>query len=634
MKILLFNLGPIQHRIIGWDIEGFKSLFDQDIILWGPIPDEKFIYNNKEIPILRIFEPVSIKELFGRLPGNWLPDVVTCETSVLNYIPDIYLCPVKTILFTRDAWSDTIFNRKLVELFDFLNHAVIDRSSYMNLNVRLLPLSNCAVSLPGKDVNFTDFGKREIDVVAIANYEGGFYHDRFKSFYKLACSNESDLKIKYFRGIKRADIYAYYQRSKIVIDWAHTLSNRSYEAALNGCLLFSHKDNTLIKEFWVPWEEYIPYDEENVMELITYYVDNPEQSRKVILKAKEKSMSIPSSWGDYVWENINIAHKTDVNIRERIERTESLPVSSLHYRTATPLLYNFDYKTDFPSGWRNIYFQRIDAALSSAGSRDLKIAPLIEAARLSLLLKDNELSLRYLYELEKIFPDYGWIYQMRGRIHFRMGEYDKAQLSLHKAVECCLKSPELVQEFVLPVLEKGNASDGRRITDYMWQSVTDHRNEYQVDALCYQALELSGVIYAAGGDDQKAIDSYIRAINHLPLPGCIYKANDLYVKKMDYSGILQITERGIENSPYDTILILYKAYALINLRRRREAFDILNAHRKALKSFLGVRKIVIIRYVISIMIILLFSGKQPDSKIIIEMINRLKKKSGIPFIHA
>ena len=127
MKILLFNLGTIEHRIIGWGIEGFKSLFEQDIILWGPIPDKILVYENKEIPILSFFEQTSISDIFKRLPKDWYPDVVTCETSVLNYVPDIYNCPVKTILFTRDAWSDSIFNKNLVEFFDFLNHATIDR---------------------------------------------------------------------------------------------------------------------------------------------------------------------------------------------------------------------------------------------------------------------------------------------------------------------------------------------------------------------------------------------------------------------------------------------------------------------------------------------------------------------------
>jgi len=89
MKILLFNLGAIQNRIIAWDVDGFKSLFEQDTILWGPVPDSNFIYNGKEIPIINFFEETNIKDVFSRLPDNWIPDIVLCDTSVLNYVPDI-----------------------------------------------------------------------------------------------------------------------------------------------------------------------------------------------------------------------------------------------------------------------------------------------------------------------------------------------------------------------------------------------------------------------------------------------------------------------------------------------------------------------------------------------------------------
>jgi len=113
MKIFLFNLGTIEFRIHGWGIEGFNTLFAQDVILWGPIPDKNFMFREKEIPIISVYEPTSIKDLFARLPEGWFPDIVVCETSVLNYVPDICLCPSKTLLFTRDAWSDTVFNRSL-----------------------------------------------------------------------------------------------------------------------------------------------------------------------------------------------------------------------------------------------------------------------------------------------------------------------------------------------------------------------------------------------------------------------------------------------------------------------------------------------------------------------------------------
>ncbi len=634
MKILLFNLGPIEHRIIGWDIHGFKSLLNQDIILWGPIPNDNFFYENREIPILRIHKPTSIKELFEKLPEGWFPDIVTCETSVLNYIPDIYLCPVKTILFTRDAWSDTIFNKRLVQLFDFLNHAVIDRSEYKALNVNLLPLSNCAVSLPGPAAKNAGFKDREIDVIAIANCDGSFYHDRYKTFYKLAAANRTGIKLKFLRGVKRADISSYYQRSKIMLDWAHTLSNRSYEAAINGCLLFSHTNNQLIKEFWIPWEEYIPYDDNNIQELITFYLKNPDQAQKVIDRANEKGKTKAFGWGDYVWENIKIAYNTKVLIEERIKYVESIPLTVLHHYSTTSLLYNYEYETNFPPDWKDLYFKRIDEALSYAEDQTAKIAPLIEAARLSFLLKKTGLSIKYLDRLQEIIPDYAWIYYLHGRIWFKQGEYNKALLSLQKAIKCGLKAPELLQKYLLPVIEKGNSCDGRRITSYMWQPVQNHNNEFQIESFLFMTFELSGYIYKCTGEDIKAIDSYIEAIKYVPIPDCIYRANDLLIQSQEFEELLDITGRGIANSPYDSILIFYKAYALIQLRQRRNAFKMLNEHRKALRSFLGVRKIVIVKNVIGLIMIFMLFGKQPNSNIIGEMIRMLKKKSRVSYLES
>jgi hypothetical protein len=63
MKILLFNLGSIEHRIISWDVEGYKSLFEHEVILWGPIPDTEFTFNGKRVPIISISEPTGIKNV-------------------------------------------------------------------------------------------------------------------------------------------------------------------------------------------------------------------------------------------------------------------------------------------------------------------------------------------------------------------------------------------------------------------------------------------------------------------------------------------------------------------------------------------------------------------------------------------
>lgn len=235
----------------------------------GRFPIQQFSYGDKDIPIIRIFEVTSIFSVFKRLPENWYPDIVVCDTSVISFIPDIYLCPVKTLLFARDSWADTIYNRGIVEFFDFVDYGIVDRTIYNTFNTNLLPLSNCAVSLPDSDDGLPRFDNRRIDIISIVNFNSGFYHDRYKTLYRLSQLNNGKFNLKYISGIKRKTINHYYQNSKIVLDWAHTLSNRSYEAALNRCLLFSHEDNPVLKTFWVPFAEYIPYNDNNLLELLS-----------------------------------------------------------------------------------------------------------------------------------------------------------------------------------------------------------------------------------------------------------------------------------------------------------------------------------------------------------------------------
>jgi tetratricopeptide (TPR) repeat protein len=625
MKILLFNLGSIEHRIISWDVEGYKSLFEHEVILWGPIPDTEFTFNGKRVPIISISEPTGIKNVFDRLPDGWIPDIVTCDTSVLIYVPDIYLCPAKTILFTRDAWADTIFNRKLVELFDFVSHGIVDIKSYNKLQVNLLPLASFPVSLPDPGTVSPAFGKREIDVIAIANYNEGFYHERYKTLYKLAASNKNNLKIQFYNGLKRKEIHEYYKRSKIVIDWAHTLSNRSYEAALNGCLLFSHEDNTAMKSFWIPGEEYITYNDSNLYQQIVYYISNPEIAGEITGRTAKKIKSIPVSFGQYTLANIKEALNIEVNIQERIRRLNNLSKSDLNFRTATPFAYNYRYETCFPENWEALYFKRIDEAISSAGGSDDLVSPVIEAARIAFLTRNYELSTNYLIKLQKVLPDYAWIYYLLARIYFVKKDYNQALSSLEKAFDCGNKAPGLLQEYILPFIEKDLNCDGRRITDYIWQSVYNHKNEFQVRALFHLSADLCGDIYKNLNESENAKDAYYKAIGHIPVSDCVKKAAPLFIRLHDFKKLLEITEKGTEDSPFENRIVLYKAFALLQLGEKRNVFSVLRAHQKALKSFIATRKIKFLQKIIILPAIVGFLSRRAGMKFIQWLIDFLNK---------
>ena len=90
--------------------------------------------------------------------------------------------------------------------------------------------------------------------------------------------------------------------------------------------------------------------------------------------------------------------------RTELSITGHFLYASQYYRTATPLLYNYDYNTSFPSNWKDLYFQRIENAISGSENQNVLIAPLIEAARVAFLLGRHELSIRYLNELQKLLP--------------------------------------------------------------------------------------------------------------------------------------------------------------------------------------------------------------------------------------
>ena len=614
MKILFFNLGTIKSRIINWGLEGYRSIFEQDVILWGPVPDESFTFDNREIPIIKIFEQTTVKDLFGRLPEGWFPDIVTCDTSVINFIPDIYLCPAKTLLFTRDAWADITFNRGLVEFFDFLDHGIIDRALYFRYNINILPLSNCAVSQPDPDTVFSEIGKREIDVISIANYNESFYHERHKVFYKLSESNKEGLNIKYITGIKRNEISSYYQRSRIILDWSYTLSNRSFEAALNGCLLFSHEQNVIIREFWVPWEEYIPYNENNIVELVTFYVNNPDKAQKIADRANEKVRNIPSSQGQAYWKQIRTAFSTERNIEERIKRWESFPEPKLHYCQATPLAYNYNYKTNYPADWKKIYFGRIDSALEEDSDTDLKIPPLIESARLAFLLNERGLSEKYLSGLERILPDYSWIYYMRGRISYAQNDPDKALTFALKAIDCVKKSPDLLKKYVLPFIEKNNGCDDRRITDYLCQAVRGHDNELQVKAAAHLSWELAGDIFLLKGEINRAMDAYSEALLFMLFPGCINKLCGLILEHGNIGSIAGVIENGIEEYPYDSNLNFWKAFILSREGHTKEAWQMLKTHGQVLESFDGKRRLTFVKRSIRIIFFLKPLGSYVFSK--------------------
>ncbi|MDD2305487.1 MAG: hypothetical protein PHP53_12370 [Prolixibacteraceae bacterium] len=590
MKILYFVLGALESRIKNSGSIGLNSLLRQDIIFYGPIPEDRFVFEEKEIPIIKIWNETSINELFNALPEKWYPDIVTCETSVLNIIPDIYKCPVKTYLMARDAWIDTIYNKGIVELFDFIRYDGIDRDSYISFNPNLMPLSGCPTFLEDSKIEkrVRKFKDRPIDVIAIANYISLSYHTRYELFFELAKNMPQNFKIKFLIAVKRNEINNYYRQSKIIIDWSYTLANRSYEAAINGCLLFSHEDNKVIEQVWKPWEEYIPFNNSNLIELVEYYVLHDDESEKIITNALKKLNTNPISWGDSILSHLHQALESTHLPSDRIKYLDSIDQTTLLHRLATPLYFNYHFSQySIPNNWKEVYFQRIDKSIAAYKNEEEQtlLPPLVEASRMAFILNRYELALEYIIKLKSIFPNYAWTYYLHGRILFDQKEYRLSEENFKKAISYGKVYPELLTKYILPFAESENVCDHRRVTDYLWQSSYNHNNEYQEKALnnlCYTAL---GDLFLINNDAKKATEQFILANTNLPIPSSLNKVCELYLKANQYNELLEASTMGLDDSPYDYKLFIFKTIALIKLNRKKEARSILKEEAKILKCF-------------------------------------------------
>lgn len=602
MKILYFILGSFSSKFEQWGLSSFDDLLEEDIIFFGPIEEDEFEYKSKKYKLIKFFDEISIQEVFQQLPANWYPDIVHCDTSILNYITDIHKCPVKTCLFAADAWANTVYNRKIVNFFDFTRYGIIDKEEYNKEETHLLSATSFAVSIPCKNLESKDFVKRKIDVLAISNYDSGFYQERFKILFKAAHTFNSKYRIEYWTGLKRQDIHYYYQNSKIVLDWSHTPSNRSYEAALNGCLLFSYEKNERISEIWTPWKEYVPYNEGNIETLIMKYLDSPEISNAIIGNAKEKLGYLPYSWGSVILAQLKEAVATPVSIPSRIERIEVMPRSVYYHCLSTPYFYNYNYNVNFPINWKDNYFVKINKALSFESEPDSKIVILLDACRMSFVLEQYDKCLNYLEQLEEIKPSYAWIYYLRGRIQRHNKNWQEAIQSLYKAIAYGLQSPSEIKKYFLPYVEKNNTCDNRRLTNYLWHAVLKHGNEFQVNALMYMTYDQIGDILIIANKRGEAIENYQKAITILPVPGSIYKLNNLLYENNDYLNIIEAANLGLSENPYDTRLIIEKASALLAIGEIRECRKLLYDHQKSLKCFKQKR----MKYKRAILFILLF----------------------------
>ncbi|MFW5803598.1 MAG: tetratricopeptide repeat protein [bacterium] len=593
MKILYFVLGNPSQRLLKKRKKSHDILLNEDVIFFGPINENEFVYKGSSYTLIRLDREISVKQLFDKLPEGWKPDIVVVETSVLNYIHDFYNCPAKTLCFTRDAWGDAIYNRNMLNFFDAVHYQTIDIDKYRNNDYLLLKQGGSFYAENKKPSEIIPFKNRKIDILSIANYDDRLYHKRYKLFLKVSKELSKKYNIKIITGINVNQLSEYYRNSKIVVDWSFVNAIRVTDAVKHKCLCFSNEDNILIKEIWNEGEHYISYNFDNVINSLDYYLNSESESIQIIENASEKLKSLPNNPGQLVLNRINEVFDSNISISVRQDRISKMSQSEIEYCSATPLYFNYQYTGhNHPFNWEELYFQRIDKALSYKSFEKLRNKQLIEASRFAFLLKDDEKYYRFSSKLKEIFPEYPWTYCLDARIKFKNGNFDAALIDLDKAINYFEKFPDIVCEYILPFIEKNNSCDGRRMVDYMWESVHKHNNDFQKNAFSHEVFKLYGDVNLRIGNELEAIENYLSAMEKMITPSLAQNACELMIKHQQFGRMISISSKIIEEIPYDIISISYLSIAYLSLKRKKESKELLTNFSQSIQAFENKSKLI------------------------------------------
>ncbi|MDP6507162.1 MAG: glycosyltransferase, partial [Planctomycetota bacterium] len=226
-------------------------------------------------------EKETFQEILNRLPEGWEPDLVIWLCHY-NPIPEgIEHSPYPTVATVGD-WNllFTSFKDDL-KRFDWI---VTDKSGVEMLrrggfeNVDYWPMFAHDVYNHRRMENV----ERIYDVVMIGNFNHSIQRDRSHWLHRLAkLKNRFDIHL--LCGIYGEDYTRLLNQAKIVFNRSirGEMNMRAYEATACGALLFMEEDNLEINDFFKDRVECVLYNEDNLEELIEYYLTHDEERERI-----------------------------------------------------------------------------------------------------------------------------------------------------------------------------------------------------------------------------------------------------------------------------------------------------------------------------------------------------------------
>jgi tetratricopeptide (TPR) repeat protein len=236
------------------------------------------------------------EDVLGRLPHGWQPDYVFLYLTEVNALPfGIEDSPAVTISIPGDSFPlqklsldidffDVVLPgiRRYKQVFESLGHPQVLYAGASAIRGSVPSLARLAPPVEAE---------RPYDVVFIGNVGKPYYKRRTRYAHRLLQLSD---RYNVLISTKRFSIEEYFQlmgRAKIVVEAPSVqggVNMRAFEAVQFGALLMHEELDRSIEEFYRPGEEVVLFREDNLEELVEYYLRHDDERKRIVRRAQER----------------------------------------------------------------------------------------------------------------------------------------------------------------------------------------------------------------------------------------------------------------------------------------------------------------------------------------------------------
>ncbi len=257
-------------------------------------------------------KPCYFSDVLKAMPQQWEPDFVIFKSPLYFAVPyGIENCPYPTVLLLDDWFGGVDY---LPDIFSKFDHIFTDKTSLSMLrnvgihNASYWPLFVASPSqfhlLPNE--------KRIYDVTFTGNFNANIQGNRLPWLKRLADLDEK-FSSKLFNKAWHEEYTKILNQSKIVFNHSikGEMNQRAFEATSCGAMLFMEETNLEVRDFFLPDQECVLYNESNFESLLEYYRLHDDQRARIAENGyiKSQQFSFPVMFDKLV------AHITGLNLK-------------------------------------------------------------------------------------------------------------------------------------------------------------------------------------------------------------------------------------------------------------------------------------------------------------------------------